>query len=183
MNQDDRFARVRLRRAWPALEAGRTAPRASPPPPAHLARAREALDAVTEAVLLRACRPYGSGVQVDPSALTAAPREIGLRALAQLLMLVSGHAYRPRFERLERLFDRLAAGSLGGGCTLHGCRLFFVPRRAGAFGAGSLAIVPENMPHARKKAKPPQAVRTGRSRALSGFWHRDCGGDTNFLTF
>ena len=48
---------------------------------------------------------------LDPEALAAAPREIGLRALAALLMAVSGAAYRPRFEALESLFDRIAAGA------------------------------------------------------------------------
>jgi hypothetical protein len=68
-------------------------------------------------------------------------------------MIVSGQSYRPRFERLERLFDRLASGAIGGGCTLHGCRLFLVPKQDGAFGAGTLAIVPENMSHGRKGTK------------------------------
>ena len=153
MNADDRFARVRLRKAWTELEkAGLSKPRLAGAA-AHLARAREALDEVTRAVLNRSCRRYKDGLQFDPAALTSAPREIGLRALAQMLMIVSGHAYRPRFERLERLFDRLASGAIGGGCTLHGCRLFVVPKQDGAFGAGTLAIVPENVPQGRKSSK------------------------------
>ena len=152
MNEDDRFARVRLRKAWSTFESvGMTKQRLASAA-AHLARAREALDAVTEAVLLRACRRYQDGVQVDASALSSAPREVGLRALAQLLMLVSGHSYRPRFERLERLFDRIATGEIGGGCTLHGCRMFLVPPQDGAFGGGTLAIVPENVSRTRKSS-------------------------------
>ena len=79
----------------------------------------------------------------DGAGLAAAPRELGLRALAQLLMAVSGQPYRPRFERLERLFDRVRDGTLGGGATLHGCRVAPVGGRNGAFGAGTLAIAPE----------------------------------------
>ena len=153
MNDDERFARVRLRKAWPVLEEAGLSKQRLANAATHLARAREALDSVTEAVLLRACRRFGEGVLVDPIALTSAPREVGLRALAQLLMIVSGQHYRPRFERLERLFDRLATGSVGGGCTLHGCRLYFVPKHHRAFGAGTLAIVPENVPHAVKRTK------------------------------
>jgi tRNA(Ile)-lysidine synthase len=153
MNADERFARARLRKSWPALEGLGLSKQRLASAAAHLARAREALDFVTEAVLRRACRRVGRGVVVDCAALTSAPREIGLRALAQLLMIVSGHTYRPRFERLERLFDRLASGSLGGGSTLHGCRVYFVPGKDRAFGPGTLAIVPENVPHAAKKAK------------------------------
>ena len=62
-------------------------------------------------------------VLLDPAALAAAPREVGLRALAAVLMAVGGQAYRPRFESLERLFDRIAGRALGGGATLHGCQI------------------------------------------------------------
>jgi len=123
MNGDPRFARVRLREALAALNsAGLTAARIADAA-AHLGRARQALDAVTEAVLLRACRPDGKAVLAEAAALAAAPREVGLRALARILMTVSGQPYRPRFERLERLFDAIAQGRLGGGCTLHGCKI------------------------------------------------------------
>jgi tRNA(Ile)-lysidine synthase len=123
MNGDPRFGRVRIREALGALgSAGLTAARISDAA-AHLGRARQALDAVTGAVLRRACRPDGNAILIEAAALAAAPREVGLRALAQVLMTVSGQAYRPRFERLERLFDAIAQGSLGGGCTLHGCKI------------------------------------------------------------
>ncbi len=120
MNADPRFGRVRVREALGLLgvPAARIADAA-----AHLARAREALEAVTAAVLARACRAEAGAVLVEPRALLAAPREVGLRALAAVLMGVSGQPYRPRFERLERLYDRLGAGGIGGGCTLHGCRI------------------------------------------------------------
>jgi tRNA(Ile)-lysidine synthase len=123
MNGDPRFARVRLREALAVLEAaGLTAARIADAA-AHLGRARQALDAVTEAVLRRACRPDGKALLVEAAALAAAPREVGLRALAQVLMAVSGQSYRPRFEGLERLFDAIAQGRLAGGCTLHGCKI------------------------------------------------------------
>jgi tRNA(Ile)-lysidine synthase len=141
MNGEDRFARVRLRKLMPALnDAGLTQARIAAAA-AHLGRAREALDIVTGAVLARAVQPTNDGLHVDAVALAAAPREVGLRALAQVLMAVSGQSYRPRFERLERLFDRIAANGIGGGCTLHGCRLG--PASNGAFGRGTLTVEPE----------------------------------------
>ncbi len=153
MNEDDRFARVRLRKAWDALEAaGLTRARVADAA-AHLSRAREALDTVTLAVLARVCRPVGEGIHVDLPALTAAPREVALRALARMLMTVSGATYRPRFERLERLFDRLAEEKLGGGATLHGCRLAFAPKTGGAFGRGTLIISPETTARQRRGTK------------------------------
>jgi len=156
MNEDERFARVRLRKAWPALESAGLSKFRIAAAAAHLARARDALDLVTEAVFRRAVRPSHGGVHVDGAALVSAPREIGLRALAQLLQLVAQKPYRPRFERLERLYDGIANGTIGGGCTLHGCRIVFVPKTDGAFGAGTLAIVPENV---------PQRPKGGRKRA------------------
>jgi tRNA(Ile)-lysidine synthase len=143
MNGEDRFARVRLRKLLPALEeVGLTRARMAGAA-VHLARAREALDAVTEAVLLRAARSEASGVHIDAAALTSAPREIALRAFAQLLMTVSGQPYRPRFERLERLFDAIRDNTLGGGATLHGCRVFLAPAGRGAFGPGTVFLAPE----------------------------------------
>jgi hypothetical protein len=100
------------------------------------------------AVLARALQPAGgqqAGVLLlDPVALTAAPREIGLRALAALLRKVSGAPYRPRFDALESLFDRMAKPpGLGRGATLHGCRLSPAPVRHQAFGPQTLVIAKE----------------------------------------
>jgi tRNA(Ile)-lysidine synthase len=140
MNGDVRFGRVRVREALGVLgiPAERLADAA-----AHLGRAREALDAVTEAVLRRACRPDDGAILVEAAALASAPREVGLRALARLLMTVSGQPYRPRFERLERLFDRIAQDRLGAGCTLHGCKIAPAPAARAYFGSDTLMISPE----------------------------------------
>jgi tRNA(Ile)-lysidine synthase len=140
MNQDPAFDRVKIRKSMVALaKAGLTAERIAAAA-SHLARARESLEIVTEAVLARAVRPGSGGVLLDPSVLAAAPREVGLRALAAVLMAVSGQAYRPRFESLERLFDQIVAKTLGRGATLHGCHI----RPAGALGkdfaAGALFL-------------------------------------------
>jgi len=153
MNAEERFARIRVRKAWSALEEAGLSKQRLAAAALHLARAREALESVTDAVIVRACRRWKDGIQLDCDALVSAPREIGLRALAQLLMIVSGEPYRPRFERLERLFDRLEAKSIGGGVTLHGCRVFFVPKKGGDFGGKTVAIVPENAARSAAKAK------------------------------
>ena len=131
MNQDQAFDRVKIRKALSALaEAGLSTARIAAAA-SHLARAREALEVVTGAVLARAMRPLreGDGVLLESAALAAAPREVGLRALAAVLMAVGGQPYRPRFESLERLFDRIADGSLKGGATLHGCQISPAPRK------------------------------------------------------
>jgi len=127
MNQDIAFDRVKIRKAGAALAEAGLSPARIAAAAAHLARARETLEIVTGAVLARAVRPLGEkvedGLVLDAGAIGAAPREVGLRALAAVLMAVSGQAYRPRFESLERLFNRIAAGGFKGGATLHGCQV------------------------------------------------------------
>lgn len=151
MNSEARFARSRIRGLMPALEAAGLLPVRIADAAAHLARARAALDLATEAVLARAARPDDGRMLLDAKALMAAPREVGLRALAALLMGMSGEPYRPRFDALERLFDGIASGKLGRGATLHGCRLFPASRAAQAFGAETLVLARES---SRKAAKP-----------------------------
>jgi tRNA(Ile)-lysidine synthase len=123
MNEDLAFDRVKLRRARVALEeAGLSAARIAQAA-SHLARARASLELLTDVVMERAVRFGGRGVLLDPEALAAAPRELGLRALASVLMAVSGQAYRPRFEALERLFDALEKTGARTSATLHGCHI------------------------------------------------------------
>jgi tRNA(Ile)-lysidine synthase len=143
MNFDPRFARVRLREAWPMLEelglsSSRIAGAAR-----HLARAREALDHATENLLARASRIVDGEAMLDPSRLAAAPREIGLRAFAWLLSRVSGEPYRPRFERLERLFNAICRGELTAARTLHGCLIAPSGKGEAAFGVRTIVIAPE----------------------------------------
>jgi hypothetical protein len=83
-------------------------------------------------------------VLVDPVVLAAAPREVGLRALASLLMAVGRQAYRPRFESLERLFDRIAGADLRGGATLHGCHIRPTTGKEKDFAPFSLVLQPES---------------------------------------
>jgi tRNA(Ile)-lysidine synthase len=151
MNGEARFTRSRMRALLPALaEAGLTVSRISQAA-AHLARAREALDLATAAVLARACRKEGNLLLLDPEALAAAPREIGLRALAALLKAVSAAAYPPRFESLERLFDRMGSGAWRG-ATLHGCHIAPAPRARQGFGPKTLVITKESSRRSIKDA-------------------------------
>jgi hypothetical protein len=56
---------------------------------------------------------------------------------------VSGKAYRPRFERLETLFDSIVAGSFAGARTLSGCRIGRAPKAQAVFGPATLLIARE----------------------------------------
>jgi len=146
MNEDANFDRVKIRKARAALAEAGLSPARIAGAAAHLARARESLEIATQAVLLRAARSSddGRGVLLDPAALAAAPREMGLRSLASVLMAVGGQAYRPRFESLELLFDRITGSGLGAGATLHGCHIRPLTRREKAFPPFSLVVLPEN---------------------------------------
>jgi len=148
MNQDPRFDRVKIRRLAPALAEAGLSPGRIALAARHMAAAREALELVTAAVLERAVRPtpQGSpqpGLLLDPAPLAAAPRELGLRALAALLQLVSGAPYRPRFDSLERLHGQVTAGRFRG-ASLAGCVLRPAPAAERAFGPSTLKIVPES---------------------------------------
>ncbi|MGA9796722.1 MAG: tRNA lysidine(34) synthetase TilS [Rhizomicrobium sp.] len=144
MNADPRFARTRVRALLPALaEAGISTARIAAAT-GHLARVRQLLETETAAFLSAHSCLAESGVQFDGAALCRLPEELGLRALARMLANVSGEAYRPRFERLERLYGAIVTGSLSGGATLQGCRIAPAPRRQAAFGPASLIIAPES---------------------------------------
>jgi tRNA(Ile)-lysidine synthase len=145
MNEDPAFDRVRIRKAQAALSDAGLSPARIAAAASHLARARESLEIVTQAVLQRAVRRLDNGtLLLDPAALAAAPREVGLRALAMVLMAVGEQAYRPRFESLERLFDHIVGESLRGGATLHGCHIRPTARAERAFAPFRLAVVPES---------------------------------------
>ncbi|HWA31137.1 MAG TPA: tRNA lysidine(34) synthetase TilS [Rhizomicrobium sp.] len=171
MNADPRFARSKLRAAWPQLEAlGLTAQRVSDAAE-HLGRAREALDEMTANFLDRAARFEDGIAYLDSVRLRMAPREVGLRALAGMLSRISGEAYRPRFGRLERLFDSIRDATLGGGATLHGCIVAPASRFPAPFGTGTLAVMREKGRNfmeqapsaARKEVAPEKAPRKRRN--------------------
>ena len=154
MNDDAGFDRVKIRQAQSALTALGLTPARIAAAASHLSRARTALDGMTEALLACAVqKTEGKGLLLDPAALAAAPHEVGLRALAAVLMEVSGNGYRPRFEALERLYQRLVSDELGGGCTLHGCRIGPAPGRKAKFAILVKAESPRKTGGSRKKAK------------------------------
>jgi len=142
MNADPRFARVRFRVIRSELEkAGLTAARIAAAA-RHLARAREVLERDTTLLLDTIVRRDGARLLIDGPALASAPRELGLRALAELLKQTGGQTYRPRFEQLETLFDSLSSGRFAAR-TLHGCRLGAAPKRLAIFGSGTLLLEKE----------------------------------------
>jgi tRNA(Ile)-lysidine synthase len=123
-NADLRFARARLRKAKAVLfDAGLTPERLAATA-RRMARARAALETATATLLEKCADTHRAGFcTLDVQALAAAPEEIGLRALARIIMAVGGLELTPRLERLEQLYRRLCTQTLGRGATLGGCRI------------------------------------------------------------
>ena len=117
-NEDDRFERVRARRAIAALglDPARLAATAG-----RMARARHALELRAHETARALARPCPPGeVRLDRAGLARADADTRLRILAGALRCVAGAAYRPREAELERA----AAAALGGVArTLHGCAI------------------------------------------------------------
>lgn len=120
-NAGDGNARGRLRRVGSLLAAegltaqslARTADRA--------AAQRRLLDRLTADLLGRAVAlsPWGFA-ELDPPPFAAADPALAGRALARVLATVAGEAHPPRWEALNRMASRVAAGEGG---TLAGCVL------------------------------------------------------------
>ena len=173
MNEDPRFARVRIRQALPALEAAGLSLVRIAQAAGHLARARAALDAETQHFLADHVRFAPAGAVFDGAALSAEPREIGLRALSAILLRVSGKAYRPRFERLEHLYDAL--GSSMAALTLSGCRIGPAPKALRHFGTATLEVRREK-PRGRAVANTDATEKTAQKKVPAGTFVARAGG-------
>jgi tRNA(Ile)-lysidine synthase len=146
MNDDPRFARVRMRALLPLLDAAGLSPSRLAAAAGHLGRGRDALEGVTDVFLHDHAVFTGKGeALLDARALAGTAPEIGLRALALVLMRVSGASYRPRFVRLERLFEAVTAPDFARARTLLGCRVGKAPKERRQFGPGTLWIAPEGV--------------------------------------
>lgn len=146
-NRDPHYARTRMREAAASLAAAGLGPDRLAATAARMARARQALDAATDDLLAVAagCHPAGYA-EIVTAAARAAPEEIGLRALRDLLRWVGGDPYPPRLARLEAAFTAWMAGEAVDR-TLAGCRLrlagdrLIVARQASAVSA-PIALAP-----------------------------------------
>jgi len=159
MNLEARFARTRMRAVLPILdEAGISVSRIVAATE-HLARARDALDAMTGSLLAAHARKQENGaVLLNGRALLAVPKELGLRALSCVLMEVSAQDYRPRFAGLDRLFGSLAENGISRAATLHGCRIGRAPAHLRIFGPATLLVAREAVRRGAGRApgKPPR---------------------------
>jgi tRNA(Ile)-lysidine synthase len=157
MNVEERFFRARLRKLLPVLDAAGLPTARIAEAAKHLARAREALDLATEHFLAHYARLDRNFAVLDSFELAKLPGEIGLRALSKLLMNFMGATYRPRFEKLQNLFDAIIGGDFAAR-TLAGCRIGRAPKAQAIFGPGSL-VVSRQSPRNAGAQSPTAALR------------------------
>lgn len=122
-NRNERFARVRVRNALAkAVDTSDLRERLSgAASSAAVLRLRDE-DAATT-LLARACAPHPAGfAMLDRQALVSAPLAARRRALRRTILCVSGQAYAPRRDALDRLGEAVLSPEFVGK-TLGGCHV------------------------------------------------------------
>lgn len=123
-NSDLRFARVRIRDGLEDLTAAGISASRLVATAQRMRRVRSALDHATAGLMYEAVKWEPAGFAIlGVSKLLSSPEEIGLRALARVLMVVAGREYPLRLVQLERLYGWLQLKPNSGGRTLSGCRI------------------------------------------------------------
>jgi tRNA(Ile)-lysidine synthase len=132
-NDDPRFERARVRGSAAALAALGLTPEALALSARRLRRARAALDAAAQSFLATNSETSEAGYAlIDADALEAAPQEIVLRVLSQLIGAVGGGETPLRLAKLEALLAALEAQP-GNAHTLGRCRIEPFSGRLGIF--------------------------------------------------
>jgi tRNA(Ile)-lysidine synthase len=132
-NVDPRFERARVRANAGALAALSLTPDALALAARRLRRAREALESVAQNFLAANSEISEAGYAlIGREALEAAPQEIALRALAQLIGVVGGGETPLQLAKLEHLLGALHQDP-GKAHTLGRCRLEPCAGRLGIF--------------------------------------------------
>lgn len=155
-NADQKFERVRLRAAMPALAEIGLTPEMLAQTAVRMARVRDALDGTVEDVIAQAAQVSPAGFCViDHHVLANAPDEIAMRVLERTLIAVGGGWFAPRQERLMRLHRQIKDGAFMT-ATLGGC----VMRRRG----NGIVFVRET----RRSSPALLEVRSGQSLLWDG---------------
>ena len=119
-NENDRFTRVKARRAIRALAPlGLTAERLAQVA-GHLAQARQALDHAVDEALAWHGHEVAGAISLDRAGLMELPSEVARRLLVAVLRGIGGAGHPPRGADLDRVQAAIAQGRAA---TLAGCRL------------------------------------------------------------
>lgn len=127
-NDNPRFSRVRIRQGLKDKSHDPSAARLSGEA-ARMGVSRATFELAVANALARTCVVFPEGYcLLNWRGLIRAPLDVRCRVLACVVTCVGGQPYAPRYKRLRNLHDVLAAGNLGGGRTLSGCRI--LPRKS-----------------------------------------------------
>lgn len=142
-NASDRYTRVRIRKALPALaDLGLTADRLAGTA-RRMARAEAALRSMTEDLVTRAAQDHGGVWSVDTASLEAAPDEIGLRLLVRLIRSIRPSDYPPRADAPEAWHAAFRAGNAPRRVTMAGVVLHLRHDRLWLYAEAGRAGFPE----------------------------------------
>lgn len=119
-NRDERFARVRARRAMAGLAPLGVTPATLAGVARNMARAEQALGWATFEAARTGARIVAGCVVLDPKALRLMPEEIARRLLTGAVRWIGRSDYPPRRRPVAALLDDLHRGKGG---TLGGCRI------------------------------------------------------------
>ncbi|MBE1282021.1 MAG: tRNA lysidine(34) synthetase TilS [Rhodobacteraceae bacterium] len=119
-NEDERFERVRIRKAMEVLRPVGLTPLALSQVASNLGKAREALDWYTFLAARDLADVVAGAVVLDNRQFRALPLEISRRLLVRAMTWVSDADYPPRRTGVS---DALNAIRTGQSLTLHGCRV------------------------------------------------------------
>lgn len=104
-NTNMKYARARLRQALPLLEAEGLSEKRLARTATRLRQAREALDFYAARIVKRHAIIAPARATIGLKALTAAPGDMRIRVMRQVLDRMGAGAYGPRLDRLEELVD------------------------------------------------------------------------------
>lgn len=118
-NDDPKYDRVKARQALSLLAGMGITVDGLAATAARMQDARVALETATLALANECAVVSDAGeVRINAEVFNAAPDEIRYRLLSASLQWISGEAYRPRFNSLRGVLDRIGSEA---GQTLHGC--------------------------------------------------------------
>jgi tRNA(Ile)-lysidine synthase len=123
-NQDQAYARVRLRNLLPALEVEKISPVSLGGTAHRLAEVRQSMENQMALVLANSAEMSSLGyVRIDRAAIIDTEREIARRILERLLGSVGGNLYPARRYAADHLLDDIRQNSHFKARTLAGCRI------------------------------------------------------------
>ena len=120
-NDNDAFDRIAMRQLLPQLTSAGISLDRFALMATHMQRAQDALNHTAGDVFQTIGRQQGTDLIFDQAGFFAAHSEIQSRLLSAGLCWISGNAYRPRFEALQRVLSEVQDGKAS---SLHGCLIY-----------------------------------------------------------